>query len=193
MVKFYFSLFIFPIFLLAVRGIEGQAQVAPLPTDTFRTVVLDSIRLDDEIAVGYATGNQRTMSGSVDKVSEKRMNKGFVSSSLNALSGQAAGVSISTGANRAAALSAVRVRGTTSLDRRERPAGHYRWGFSSDLNTLSSLSGPYREFHYPERCFRDGTVRFAWCFGGDRGGDEERERRCFQYQLRWQFRGGGCL
>ena len=115
MVKFYSSLFIFPIFLLAVRGIEGQAQVAPLPTDTFRMVVPDSIRLDDEIAVGYATGNQRTMSGSVDKVSEKRMNKGFVSSSLNALSGQAAGVSISTGANRAAALSAVRVRGTTSL------------------------------------------------------------------------------
>ena len=79
MVKFYSSLFIFPIFLLAVRGIEGQAQVAPLPTDTFRTVVPDSIRLDDEIAVGYAMGNQRTMSGSVDKVSEKRMNKGFVS------------------------------------------------------------------------------------------------------------------
>lgn len=129
MVKFYSSLFIFPIFLLAVRGIEGQAQVAPLPTDTFRMVVPDSIRLDDEIAVGYATGNQRTMSGSVDKVSEKRMNKGFVSSSLNALSGQAAGVSISTGAKRAAALSAVRVRGTTFADRRERPAGHYRWRF----------------------------------------------------------------
>ena len=138
MVKFYSSLFIFPIFLLAVRGIEGQAQVAPLPTDTFRMVVPDSIRLDDEIAVGYATGNQRTMSGSVDKVSEKRMNKGFVSSSLNALSGQAAGVSISTGANRAAALSAVRVRGTTSLTGGNDPLVIID-GVSSDLNTLSSI------------------------------------------------------
>ncbi len=138
MVKFYSSLFIFPIFLLAVRGIEGQAQVAPLPTDTFRTVVPDSIRLDDEIAVGYAMGNQRTMSGSVDKVSEKRMNKGFVSSSLNALSGQAAGVSISTGANRAAALSAVRVRGTTSLTGGNDPLVIID-GVSSDLNTLSSI------------------------------------------------------
>ena len=79
MVKFYSSLFIFPIFLLAVRGIEGQAQVAPLPTDTFRTVVPDSIRLDDEIAVGYAMGNQRTISGYGGKVYEKKIEKGFVS------------------------------------------------------------------------------------------------------------------
>ena len=83
-------------------------------------------------------GNQRTMSGSVDKVSEKRMNKGFVSSSLNALSGQAAGVSISTGANRAAALSAVRVRGTTSLTGGNDPLVIID-GVSSDLNTLSSI------------------------------------------------------
>ena len=116
----------------------AQAQIAPLLPDTFRTAVPDSVIMDDEIAVGYATGSQRTISGSVDKVSEKRMNKGFVSSSLNALSGQAAGVSISTGANRAAALSSVRVRGTTSLTGGNDPLVIID-GVSSDLNTLSAI------------------------------------------------------
>lgn len=55
------------------------------------------------------------MPGSVDLVTEARMNKGLVTSSLSALSGQAAGVNISSGENRMAQLSAVRVRGTTSL------------------------------------------------------------------------------
>ena len=139
MVKLFHScLMIYPVILLFVSGLDGQAQVAPLLPDTFRTVVPDTVRLDDEIAVGYATGRQQTISGSVDKVSEKRMNKGYVSSSLNALSGQAAGVSISTGANRAAALSSVRVRGTTSLTGGNDPLVIID-GVSSDLNTLSSI------------------------------------------------------
>lgn len=116
----------------------AQAQIAPLLPDTFRTTVPDSVIMDDEMAIGYATGSQRTISGSIDKVSEKRMNKGFVSSSLNALSGQAAGVSISTGANRAAALSSVRVRGTTSLTGGNDPLVIID-GVSSDLNTLSAI------------------------------------------------------
>ncbi|MBR3014322.1 MAG: hypothetical protein IKH69_04795, partial [Bacteroidaceae bacterium] len=52
----------------------------------------------DTISVGYTSGNQKTMSGSVEKVTEDRMNKGLVNNSLDALNGQAAGVSIS-GAN----------------------------------------------------------------------------------------------
>lgn len=135
---FHSCLTIYPIILFFISGQEGLAQVAPLLPDTFRTVVPDTVKLDDEIAVGYATGSRRTISGSVDKVSEKRMNKGFVSSSLNALSGQAAGVSISTGANRAAALSSVRVRGTTSLTGGNDPLVIID-GVSSDLNTLSSI------------------------------------------------------
>ena len=53
--------------------------------------------------------------GSADKVTEERMNKGLVTNSLSALSGQAAGVQVSSGDNRMAMLSSVRVRGTTSL------------------------------------------------------------------------------
>lgn len=55
------------------------------------------------------------VNGSVDKVTEDRMNKGLVTNSLSALSGQAAGVTVSNADNRMAMLSSVRVRGTTSL------------------------------------------------------------------------------
>ena len=53
--------------------------------------------------------------GSVDVISQKRMNKGLVTNPLSAISGQIAGVNISNGEDRMAQLSSVRVRGTTSL------------------------------------------------------------------------------
>ncbi len=77
-------------------------------------------------------------SGSVDVVTEDRMNKGLVTNSLNALSGQAAGVNISSGENRMAQLSAVRVRGTTSLTGGNDPLVIID-GVYSDLATLSSI------------------------------------------------------
>jgi TonB-linked SusC/RagA family outer membrane protein len=55
------------------------------------------------------------MAGAVDKVTEERMNKGLIINSLDALSGQAAGVTVQMSGNQEAMLSAVRVRGTTSL------------------------------------------------------------------------------
>ena len=67
------------------------------------------------VLIGYGGGNAMTTAGAVDKVTEGRMNKGLVNSSLDALSGQAAGVQVQTGGNQEAMLSAVRVRGTTSL------------------------------------------------------------------------------
>ncbi len=138
MVKSYHSsLLVLLMFLLSVPW-EGKAQVAPLLADTLKTVAPDTIKIGDEIAVGYAVGNSRTISGSVDKVSERRMNKGFVSNSLNALSGQAAGVSITPGANKAAVLNSVRVRGTTSLTGGNDPLVIID-GVSADLSTLSSI------------------------------------------------------
>ena len=76
--------------------------------------------------------------GSVDKVTEDRMNKGLVTNSLSALSGQAAGVQVSNGDNRMAMLSSVRVRGTTSLTGGNDPLVIID-GVSSDLATLSSI------------------------------------------------------
>jgi TonB-linked SusC/RagA family outer membrane protein len=83
--------------------------------------------------------NRITQTGSADKVTEDRMNKGLVNSSLDALSGQAAGVNIaSSGSDRMAMLSSVRVRGTTSLTGGNDPLVIID-GVSSDLATLSTI------------------------------------------------------
>ena len=55
----------------------------------------DSTRVD----IGYGRGNAKTTAGAVEKVTQERMNKGLVNSSLDALSGQAAGVQVQTGGN----------------------------------------------------------------------------------------------
>lgn len=81
----------------------------------------------------------KTRTGSVDKVTEDRMNKGLVTNPLEALSGQAAGVNVSSnGADRMAMLSSVRVRGTTSLTGGNDPLVIID-GVSSDLATLSTI------------------------------------------------------
>ncbi|MCH4146901.1 MAG: SusC/RagA family TonB-linked outer membrane protein [Prevotella sp.] len=77
--------------------------------------------------------------GSTDKVTESRMNKGLVTNPLEALNGQAAGVSVaSSGADRMAMLNSVRVRGTTSLTGGNDPLVIID-GVSSDLATLSTI------------------------------------------------------
>ncbi len=77
--------------------------------------------------------------GSVDRVSAERMNKGLLTRSLDALSGQAAGVNVSSsGENRMAMLNSVRVRGTTSLTGGNDPLVIID-GVSSDLATLSTI------------------------------------------------------
>ena len=76
--------------------------------------------------------------GSADKVTQERMNKGLVTNSLSALSGQAAGVQVSNGANRMAMLSSVRVRGTTSITGGNDPLVIID-GVSADLSVLSSI------------------------------------------------------
>lgn len=101
------------------------------------TVVAQNQRADT-LSIGYARGNAKTMSGSVEKVGEDRMNKGLITNSLDALSGQAAGVSISTGTNTSAMLNSVRVRGTTSLTGGNDPLVIID-GVQSDLTTLSNI------------------------------------------------------
>ena len=77
-------------------------------------------------------------SGSVDVVSQDRMNKGILTTALDALNGQAAGVNISNADNRMAQLSSVRVRGTTSLTGGNDPLIIID-GMYSDLSTLSTI------------------------------------------------------
>jgi TonB-linked SusC/RagA family outer membrane protein len=95
---------------------------------------LDSLR----VSVGYSSDNQVTLAGAIDKVTQERMNKGLVTNSLDALSGQAAGVQVQTGGNQEAMLSAVRVRGTTSLTGGNDPLVIID-GVQSDIMTLSTI------------------------------------------------------
>ena len=80
-------------------------------------VVAQKIQRDStvDVRIGYSSGNQNTLAGAVEKVTGERINKGLVTSSIDALNGQAAGVQVTTGGNQEAMVSAVRVRGTTSL------------------------------------------------------------------------------
>ena len=91
-----------------------------------------------DVKIGYSRADWETLSGAIDKVTEKRMNKGLVISSLDALSGQAAGVTVATGGNQEAMVSAVRVRGTTSLTGGNDPLVIID-GVTADLATLSTI------------------------------------------------------
>ena len=104
------------------------------------TMVAQTERRDTVITVnvGYVSGSMNTLAGAVDKVTEERMNKGLVISSLDALSGQAAGVTVTSGGNQEAMVSAVRVRGTTSLTGANDPLVIID-GVTSDLATLSTI------------------------------------------------------
>ena len=92
----------------------------------------------DSIAIKQLTPN--VSQGPIDIITERQMNKGLVTNSLNALSGQAAGVNISSGENRMAQLNSVRVRGTTSLTGGNDPLVIID-GVYSDLATLYERAG----------------------------------------------------
>lgn len=86
---------------------------------------------------GWTAAAQSDTLSTSHTVGKDRMNKGLVTSGLGALQGQAAGVTVS-GSNQSAMLSAVRVRGTTSLTGGNDPLVVID-GVMSDLATLSSL------------------------------------------------------
>ena len=96
-----------------------------------------------QVMADYSTPKDSTYwpisSGSADMLTEERMNKGLVTNALQAISGQTAGVSVSsTGADRMAMLNSVRVRGTTSIIGGNDPLVIID-GVSSDLIALSNI------------------------------------------------------
>ena len=117
------------------RSILALLATVPLAT------LAQTVRLDSTITslkVGYFATSIDMLSGAVDKVTQDRMNKGMVISSLDALSGQAAGVQVATGGNQEAMVSAVRVRGTTSLTGGNDPLVIID-GVAADLAILSTV------------------------------------------------------
>nr|MBP6527844.1 TonB-dependent receptor plug domain-containing protein [Prevotella sp.] len=113
---------ILPLLIMPILSIQAQEKHIHSDMDS-----LDIMRLIPE-----------RKQGSVDIVTEDRMNKGLVTNALNALSGQAAGVNVTSGENRMAQLSSVRVRGTTSLTGGNDPLVIID-GVYSDISTLSSI------------------------------------------------------
>ncbi|MBO4753203.1 MAG: SusC/RagA family TonB-linked outer membrane protein [Bacteroidales bacterium] len=77
--------------------------------------------------------------GSTVVIDQKRINRGLMTNSLQALTGQAAGLNVqATGANRMAMLNSVRLRGTTSLTGGNEPLVIID-GVYSNLSTLSGI------------------------------------------------------
>ena len=80
----------------------------------------------------------RVLTGNIDNITTKRMNKGLLTGALDALHGQAVGVTIADPNNTEAMLHAVRVRGTTSLTGGNDPLVIID-GVYADLTTLSNV------------------------------------------------------
>ena len=97
-----------------------------------------SINDSTTVRIGYSKGSKNTVAGAIDQLTEKRMNKGLITSSLDYLSGQAAGVQVASNGNQEAMVSAVRVRGTTSLTGKNDPLVIID-GVTADLAILSTI------------------------------------------------------
>ncbi len=86
-----------------------------------------------------AGSDSLTLTGSVSKLTASRLNKGLLNTALDAISGKAAGVNVSSaGTDRLAMLQSVRVRGTTSLTGGNDPLVIID-GVYSDLATLATV------------------------------------------------------
>ena len=118
------------------RYLLALLVLMPGPMAIAQTIQRDTLMTP--VRVGYSASSQNTLTGAVDKVTQERMNKGMVISSLDALSGQSAGVQVTSGGNHEAMVSAVRVRGTTSLTGGNDPLVIID-GVTSDLATLSTV------------------------------------------------------
>lgn len=92
---------------------------------------------DTIVSVGYATGDVGSFTGSVKKLDERQMNnKDQATSALDAIRGRVAGMQVER--NGTNALSAVRLRGTTSLTGSNDPLIIVD-GVMGDLSLLSSV------------------------------------------------------
>ena len=91
-----------------------------------------------QVSINNYYGDHHTHADAAHTVTHERMNKGMITNSLDALSGQAAGVQVHSGGNHEAMLSAVRVRGTTSLTGGNDPLVVID-GVQSDIVTLSTI------------------------------------------------------
>lgn len=126
-----------------------QHRIICIPTLTFALLLMFTpsilqaqdkpvFPIDSLITVGYATGNKKNISGSVEKITELGMNKDQITNPLEAIRGRVPGLTIQKGTNGPAALDAVRLRGTTSLTSGNDPLIIVD-GVFGDLSMLTSI------------------------------------------------------
>jgi len=95
-------------------------------------------QLEETVVVGYAVGNKRSVSGTVERVRAEDMNTGYVSSPIDAIRGKVAGLVMSnTGGS--LGTPTIRLRGTSSLSGGSEPLVIIDGVFSS-ISALSQLS-----------------------------------------------------
>lgn len=79
------------------------------------TLAIDTEMLDETIVVGYAVGNKRSVSGTVERVRAEDMNEGFIGTPLDAIRGKVPGLVISNNGGDINGTPTIRLRGTSSL------------------------------------------------------------------------------
>ncbi len=93
---------------------------------------------DSIVNVGYAVGNLKNLSGLVEQITERQMNKEQITNPLEAIQGRVAGLTIQKSNNGTAALESVRMRGTTSITSGNEPLIIVD-GVLGDLTMLTSI------------------------------------------------------
>ena len=99
----------------------------------------DNEYLDELVVVGYALENRRSVSGTVDRVRAEDMNKGFISTPLDAIRGKVPGLVISNSGGDINSSPTIRLRGTSSLSGGSDPLVIID-GVFTDLEELNNLS-----------------------------------------------------
>ncbi len=129
------------------------------------------------------------LSGSISVVEPELLKKGVLHNALDALSGQTAGVNVTTnGLDRIAMLNSVRVRGTTSIMGGNDPLVIID-GVTSDVATLATIyPADIESFTVLKNASETRPLRFPWCFGCHPGEDQEGYRQGIPDFLRGQLR-----
>ena len=102
---------------LSVSYIGYQAVVFPLNGRTRVTVTLreDLLNLDEIVVVGYGTSRKRDLTGSVASVKSEKLQEAASFSTIQALQGQAAGISVMRTNATPGGTASIRIRGNRSL------------------------------------------------------------------------------
>ena len=121
-----------------MTAIVAMAMGLPVAGQTADQQSVQKDSVQQTLRIGYAKASENTVTGAVEQVTEGQMKKGMMTSSLEALNGMAAGVQVERGGNQEAMMSAVRVRGNTSLTGSNDPLVIID-GVICDLSTLSTI------------------------------------------------------